>query len=123
MVTEIETDEREKVDEYEKLMDETKISKAAKIEAVKGAESEIKSLNVALEGNTEDIKMVNKELDAVMEYLEKLKPQCETKAMTYEEKKAKREQEIEGLKEALSILDAPALTQTPLANQKVMSHH
>jgi hypothetical protein len=48
---------------------------------------------------------VSKELDAVLAYIDKLKPQCEEKAMSYEEKKAKREAEIEGLKEALSILE------------------
>jgi len=46
-----------------------------------------------------------------MEYIEKLKPQCESKAMTYEERKEKRDTEIAGLKQALSILsgDEPAL--------------
>jgi len=39
-----------------------------------------------------------------MDYLAKLKPQCESKAMSYEERKARREAEIAGLKEALSIL-------------------
>ena len=36
------------------------------------------------------------ELDAVPAYFDKLKPQCETKVSTYEERKAAREQEIEG---------------------------
>merc|ERR1719171_2353227 len=43
--------------------------------------------------------MTQKELDAVMAYLDKLRPQCETKVMSYAEKKA------------LQILDAPALVQ------------
>jgi hypothetical protein len=46
----------------------------------------------------------SKELDAILEYIEKLKPQCENKAMTYEERKARRDAEISGLKEALEIL-------------------
>jgi len=112
MSTQLETDEQEAIAAFEKTMEENKVSAAAKKEAVKAAETEIKVLDVALAGDTEDLKMTNKELDAVMEYIEKLKPQCEVKIMTYEEKKAKRENEIEGLKEALSILDAPALVQT-----------
>jgi len=118
MATQVETNEQENKDTYKRLIDDNKSAKAAKTEQVRAAESEIKSLNVALQGDGEDLKMVTKELDAVMGYLEKLKPQCETKAMTYEEKRAKRQQEIEGLKEALSILDAPsaaALTQTKTA--------
>merc|ERR1719199_394836 len=100
MYMETETAETEGAHSYEKLMDENKASL-----------SEIKSLDVALKNNQEDLGMTTKELDAVMAYLEKLKPQCETKVMSYAEKKARREAEIEGLKEALSILDAPAFIQ------------
>jgi len=107
MATQTETDEGEAAAAYKKSMEENKAAKASKADEIKGAESEIKVLGVSLEGDHEDLKMVNKELDAVMGYIEKLKPQCETKAMTYEEKKAKRQEEIEGLKQALSILDAP----------------
>jgi chromosome segregation ATPase len=112
MATQIETDEGEAAAAYAKGTDAAKVSKAAKAAEIQGAESEIKVLEVTIAGDSEDLKMVNKELDAVIGYLEKLKPQCELKAMTYEEKKAKREEEIAGLKEALSILDAPVLTQT-----------
>merc|ERR1719324_1244299 len=108
-----ETKETESADEYKKLMQESKVSKASKQAEVKGALSEIKSLDVALENNKEDYDMTSKELDAVLAYMEKLKPQCETKVMSYAEKKARREAEIEGLKEALGILDgsAPAFLQ------------
>jgi len=111
MYMEIETAEQTAATDYAKLMDENKVSKASKEAEVKGATSEIKSLEVALKNSGEDLGMTNKELDAVMAYLEKLKPQCEAKVISYAEKKAKREAEIEGLKEALSILDGPALVQ------------
>jgi chromosome segregation ATPase len=107
MATEIETDEGEAAAAYTKTMKESKAAKTSKKDEIEGAESEIKVLTVTIEGDNEDLKMVNKELDAVMGYIDKLKPQCETKIMTYEEKRAKRQEEIEGLKEALSILDAP----------------
>jgi len=111
MYMETETAESAGAAEYKKLMDESKVSKATKLAEVKGSESEIKSLEVALKNNGEDLGMTNKELEAVMAYLAKLKPQCETKVMSYAEKKARREAEIAGLKEALSILDGPALVQ------------
>jgi len=111
MYMETETAETSAAAEYKKLMDENKVSKATKLAEVKGSQSEIKSLEVALKNNGEDLGMTNKELDAVIAYLDKLKPQCETKVMSYAEKKARREAEIEGLKEALSILDGPALVQ------------
>jgi len=90
---------------YEKLTDENKVSKAAKQADAKGKASEVKSLTVQLEHSKEDDASVTAELDAVNAYIDKLKPQCEEKAMSYAEKKAKREAEIEGLKEALSILE------------------
>jgi len=51
-----------------------------------------------------DARIVAEELHAAMEYYEKLKPDCEQKVMSYAEKVAQREAEIESLKEALSIL-------------------
>jgi hypothetical protein len=102
---------------YEKLLTENKVSKATKQAELKGKETEIKSLQVALEQSKEDHSSVGEELDAVLAYIDKLKPQCETKAMSYEEKVARRNAEIEGLKEALGILEGTgiALVQSPRA--------
>lgn len=111
LLMETETDESEAQTTYESLMQDNKISKVAKSAEIKGALSEIKSLDVALKNHKEDYDMTSKELAAVMEYLDKLKPQCETKAMSYGEKKARREAEIEGLKEALGILEGGALLE------------
>jgi len=111
MLMETETDESEAATQYESLMQDNKVSKVTKQTEIKGALSEIKSLDVALKNHKEDYDMTSKELSAVMEYLDKLKPQCEAKAMTYGEKKARREAEIDGLKQALSILEGGALLQ------------
>jgi len=111
LLMETETDESEAQTEFETLMQDNKVSKVTKMTEIKGALSEIKSLDVALKNHKEDYDMTSKELAAVMDYLDKLKPQCESKAMTYGEKKAKREAEIEGLKEALAILEGDALVQ------------
>merc|ERR1719262_882173 len=51
-----------------------------------------------------DLRITQEELHAAMEYYEKLKPDCEVKVVSYAEKKAAREAEIESLKEALEIL-------------------
>jgi len=102
--SETEANEAEAVEQFEKLMNDNSASKGAKQAEVKASLSEIKSLTVALENTGEDHSMTSQELAAVMEYLEKLKPQCEEKVMSYAEKKARREAEIAGLKEALEIL-------------------
>jgi chromosome segregation ATPase len=105
LYAEVDQSENEAADAYEKLTTENKISKATKGAEVKGKLSEIKGLEVQLEQAKEDHSSTSAELDAVLAYLDKLKPQCETKVMSYEEKTAKRNAEIEGLKEALSILE------------------
>jgi chromosome segregation ATPase len=105
LLAEAEATEDEAAKAYTTLTDENKVSKAAKMADSKGKQSEIKSLSVMLEHSKEDHASVSKELDAVLSYIDKLKPQCEEKAMSYAEKKAKREAEIEGLKEALGILE------------------
>merc|ERR1719337_3520 len=114
LLAEAEAAEDEAATAYTKLTDENKVSKAAKMADAKGKESEIKSLSVELEHSKEDHASTSAELDAVLAYLDKLKPQFEEKAMSYAEKKAAREAEIEGLKEALSILEGSmALVQGP----------
>merc|ERR1719191_1472932 len=105
LYAEVESSEEEAADAYEKLTTDNKVSKATKSAEVKGKLSEIKGLEVQLQQATEDHASTSAELDAVLAYLDKVKPQCETKVMSYEEKVAKRNAEIEGLKEALSILE------------------
>jgi len=51
-----------------------------------------------------DLRIVGDELSAALAYYEKLKPSCEEKVMSYEEKVAQRKAEIESLKDALEIL-------------------
>merc|ERR1719375_1563452 len=121
LLMETEQEEETAQEAYDKLTGENKISKAAKAAEVKGSLSQIKMLTTNIHDTKEDIDMTSKELGAVQAYLEELKPQCESKAMSYAEKKAKREAEIEGLKEALGILsgEVPALVQL----QATVSRH
>merc|ERR1719271_1447380 len=65
------------LDAFEKLAKKSKLSRTAKIEEVKGKESETKTLEMNLLNYKEDKETTGKELDAVLEYLDKLKPQCE----------------------------------------------
>jgi len=97
--------EREAVKAYEKIINENKVSKATKEAEIKGAEMQIKSLDVSLHDSGEDLKMASKEKDAILEYIAKLKPQCQGRTVPYAERKAKREAEISGLKEGLAILE------------------
>lgn len=58
---------------------------------------------------TADKESYTRELDAVSEYLEKLKGSCIAKAEPYEERKARREQELASLKEALDFLNGDGM--------------
>ena len=109
LLAEAEADESSQVEAYEKLTQENAVTKATKTADAKGKTNEVKQLKVSLDNYKENKATTTDELDAVLMYLDKLKPQCESKVMSYAEKKAKREQEIEGLKEALEIIDAPAM--------------
>merc|ERR1719386_657492 len=109
LLAETEATEDEAAKAYKTLTDENKMAKVTKEAEAKGKASEVKSLTVQLEHHKEDHASVSKELDAVNSYVDKLRPQCEEKAMSYEEKKAKREAEIAGLKEALEILSGNGL--------------
>merc|ERR1712224_351014 len=111
-LAEARTVEKQSQDEYDKLAEDSKMLKTTKELEIKGKQSEVKSLKVAITDLSSDKDALTGELDAVLAYLDKLKPQCEVKVPSYEERKAAREQEIEGLKNALDILAEPALLQT-----------
>merc|ERR1719478_1889951 len=111
-LAEARTAEQQAQTEYDKLMQDGKMLKATKEMEVKGKRSEVASLKTTMQDLGQDKESLTGELDAVLAYLDKLKPQCETKVPSYAERKAAREQEIEGLKSALDILEAPALLQT-----------
>jgi chromosome segregation ATPase len=111
LLAETEADETSAQESYDKLTQENAVTKATKTGAVKAKTSEVKQLEVAIGNYKENKATTTEELDAVLAYLDKLKPQCETKVMSYADKKAKREQEISGLKEALTILSSEAFLQ------------
>merc|ERR1719281_271669 len=91
--------------DFDKLKDEAKMLKATKTMEIKGKQSEIGSLKTSMADLGSDKEGLTGELDAVLAYLDKLKPQCETKVPSYAERKAAREAEIEGLKNGLEILE------------------
>merc|ERR1719324_1755806 len=105
LYAETSTEEEAAAAAYKKLSEESTLAKTTKLTDIKGKTSEVKSLKVQLSQHSEDHDSVSEELDAVNAYLEKLKPQCESKVMSYAEKKAAREAEIAGLKEALAVLE------------------
>jgi len=106
-----ETEEAAAAEEYEKTTQENKINRATMEQDVKYKTHEHVSLDKAIAENTADRDGLQTELDAVLEYYDKIKERCIAKPETYEERKKRREAEIAGLKEALSILEGQAFLQ------------
>merc|ERR1712032_25892 len=90
---------------FEKETKENDIEKVSKEQDVKYKTQEFKALDKAIAETSSDRNAVQEELDAVLEYLGQLKKRCVAKPETYAERKARREAEIAGLKDALDILE------------------
>merc|ERR1719321_2064164 len=95
--------------DYEKQTKENEIAKTTKEQDVKYKTKEAKSLDKAVAEHSSDRDGLQTELDAVLDYWEKIQEQCVAKPEPYEERKKRREAEIAGLKEALGILEGEAL--------------
>merc|ERR1719316_1755400 len=96
--------EEEAVIAFKKLKDESFESKTAKDLEASKAEQQIGFLKVNLEELGTDLSESKKTMDTILGYIDKLKPTCENRVVPYADRKAKREAEIEGLKEAFQIL-------------------
>jgi chromosome segregation ATPase len=97
--------EADAVEEYESTTQENKITKSTKEQDVKYKTQEFKSLDKEITELSSDKDTANTELSAVLEYYGKIKDRCVAKPETYEERKKRREAEIEGLKQSLEILE------------------
>jgi len=103
-----ETEESDAAADYEKTTQENKVTKALKEQDVKYKSQEATSLDKTISELSSDRETTNSELSAVLEYYGQIKERCIAKPETYEDRKARREAEINGLKEALSILQGEA---------------
>lgn len=100
-----ETAEADAESEYQTTTQTNKVTKTIKEQDVKYKSKEFKGLDKTISELSSDRETTNTELDAVMEYDTKIKARCIAKPETYETRKARREAEVAGLKEALSILE------------------
>jgi len=97
--------ESDAASEYEKITQENKVSKTTMDQDVKYKTQEFKSLDKEISELTGDKDTLSTELGAVNEYYSKLRERCIAKPESYEDRKARREAEINGLKEALQVLE------------------
>merc|ERR1719269_67071 len=91
--------------DFAKYSQDTKVSIATKETGLKQTNNDLELTSSSLVSNLNDLKDTQELLDASLETLEKLRPACVDTGMTYEERVARREAEIEALKKALCVLD------------------
>merc|ERR1719473_276782 len=97
-------EEAEAADTFKQYMADSRTNKAVKETDVKHKTTERQGTESKLQEAKKDLAGTYEELTAAMDYYEKLKPSCVDEAVSFEDKVARRNQEIESLKEALNIL-------------------
>merc|ERR1719361_3199118 len=110
-LAEEEAEEDDAATEYEKTTQDNKVSKSLKSQDVKYKTQEFKSLDKSVSELSADRETKSTELSAVLEYYAKIKERCIAKPETYETRKARRESELAGLKQAMDVLNDIALMQ------------
>jgi len=91
--------------EYDTLMTDSKVDKAAKTTDIEHKEAKKQDESQALVSKTGDREGTQKELDAALAYYDKLKPSCIDAGVSYDDRVGRRKEEIESLQEALRILN------------------
>jgi len=107
--SETSTAEAEGKKEYDEFMSDSSADKEAKSKDIESKSGKKQNDEQALQEAKTDLDGTQKELDAALQYYEKLKPSCLDAGETYEERVARRKEEIASLKEALSILNGEAV--------------
>merc|ERR1712032_1309592 len=91
--------------EYDDFMTESKVVKAQKQTDIEHKEVKLQNEEQALTVRRNDLELTQKELDAALAYFDKLKPSCVDAGVSYDDRVARRKEEIQSLQEALRILN------------------
>jgi len=95
--------------EYDGFMGDSTTDKAKKQADIDSKTSKKQSQEQKLQEKKTDLDTTSKELSAAIEYYEKLKPSCVDAGVSYEDRVARRKEEILSLQEALRILSGEDL--------------
>merc|ERR1719222_1335991 len=96
---------------HDKFMNEAEDDVALKTTEQKHKEGKRDSTSELNRNLKKELKLTNEELDAALKYYDELKPDCIDMGLSYADRKAQREEEIESLKEALFMFDEQGGTQ------------
>ncbi|KAL9139367.1 putative conserved tandem protein 12 [Amphidinium carterae] len=106
-----ETDAAESVaqKEYQEFMTDSEVNKAQNSKDIEHKTAKKQDHEQALVVKQSDLQGTQKELDAALAYYDKLKPSCVDAGVSYDDRVARRQEEIESLQEALRILNGEEL--------------
>jgi len=91
--------------EYDEFMTDSATDKSKKSTDVDHKSAKKQDETEALTTAQEDLQGTQEELDAALAYFDKLKPSCVDAGISYEERVARRKEEIQSLQEALEVLN------------------
>jgi len=95
--------------EYDMFMTDSKVDKEAKTTDIEHKTAKRQDEEQALTVSQADLEGTQKELNAALAYFDKLKPSCVDAGVSYDDRVARRKEEIESLQEALKILNGEDL--------------
>merc|ERR1719188_592339 len=119
-LAEIESTEEAAVEQYDAQKKENELSLTTKNQDIKYKTKEAAALDKSVTEANSDKTGISSEFDAVVEYLGTVKEKCIAKPESYEERKARREQEIAGLKQAMDILEGEAVLIQKSSKRRVL---
>jgi len=103
------SEEESAVTKYEKMMDETNEDIAVKETEIEHKTDKKSSSEETLRSLEKERSLTQAELDKALKYYAELKDSCLDTKLSYQARKVSREEEIESLKEALTMLEAEDL--------------
>merc|ERR1719453_2655449 len=103
--SETEASEEAAQSEYDEFMTDSAKDKAQKEKDLEHKSAKKQDQSQELQTNKGDLEGTQKELDAAFAYYEKLKPSCVDAGVSYDDRIARRKEEIQSLQEALKILN------------------
>lgn len=104
-LAEIEAEESDAQSTYEKTTQQNALTRTTKEQGIKYRTEERHAQQKTAAEYSADRETTNSELSAILDYYQKIQDRCIAKPETYAERAARRAAEIQGLKEALSILE------------------
>merc|ERR1712167_229591 len=91
--------------EYDEFMTDSQVDKTKKTTDIEHLTAKKQDEEQTLTTKKSDLEGTQKELEAALAYFDKLKPSCVDAGVSYEDRVARRKEEIESLHEALKILN------------------